>query len=578
MCAICGQPGFVRCNCQSAQPFCDQCDNNSVCIEKVDSGCVIYHFATPGYIPPATRLINLNMPNGSSAEAIFEKIDTMFGLGSRPWTSGNTPSLDLSLDTTVSPSVLTGVVNISPDAGNIISIHANGLFASTTAESGKVRVSAVDPLLFLEDAMFGGTDGCVSLSIERDTVSGRLFLQPSLSAPCLFQNFFSAEDTTSIHLDLNLSGTPVILTASSKISATAGNVLTVNADGLYVPTPSTPPAGLTAANNGLSVTGGNTVQLGGPLIKNTNVSYGNAFTLSLTGRPHTYFGDGTPGTNALIQVDNTYQAAGFSLGMLATTTAHLGTVGMIGVNGNIIAQSGTDTDHSIKAGLYGQIFFNDGATETLSGFPEVAYTGVVGLVTMYTAGGAVSGTDTIAGVTGGAFGGDNVSATNVAALQAKTIYQAPQGAAYSGTITNYYGLLIEDIAGGLGSHITNKYSIFQRGTTGLNVFSTAATVSDVRKKDNIVDFEKGLAEVEQLRVVQFNYKDSTPDDKKVGVIAQEVEVVLPEAIHTRPIDDLEDFKLVESNAIFYTMLNAIKALSAQNKALNTRILALEGKA
>ena len=61
------------------------------------------------------------------------------------------------------------------------------------------------------------------------------------------------------------------------------------------------------------------------------------------------------------------------------------------------------------------------------------------------------------------------------------------------------------------------------------------------------------------------------------------EVVIPEAVEqgkfTRPDNNetFDDFRMVDQSVIFYTMLNSIKELSAKNKDLEARIIALENK-
>ena len=116
-----------------------------------------------------------------------------------------------------------------------------------------------------------------------------------------------------------------------------------------------------------------------------------------------------------------------------------------------------------------------------------------------------------------------------------------------------------------------------------------STTSDRRLKKNIVDSSKGLAEINQLRVTNFEYrlKDEIDmsefplanDPKQVvlgggqegklqtGVIAQEVESVIPECINV----SVAGAKTVNSDPIMWAMVNAIKELSAENNALKARL-------
>ena len=126
-----------------------------------------------------------------------------------------------------------------------------------------------------------------------------------------------------------------------------------------------------------------------------------------------------------------------------------------------------------------------------------------------------------------------------------------------------------------------------------NNSSSWTTTSDERLKKNIVDNNKGLAEINQLRVTNFEYKKEDEIDMsefplsndphqivlgegheraiQTGVIAQEIEKVLPESITVSNFGA----KTVNTDPIMWAMVNAIKELSAQNEALVTRITALE---
>lgn len=65
--------------------------------------------------------------------------------------------------------------------------------------------------------------------------------------------------------------------------------------------------------------------------------------------------------------------------------------------------------------------------------------------------------------------------TDASCLYTGVPYQQAGQGAYTGTITNFYGLLIEDISSNtnIGSKITNKYGIYQRGASDINFFNGA---------------------------------------------------------------------------------------------------------
>ena len=88
--------------------------------------------------------------------------------------------------------------------------------------------------------------------------------------------------------------------------------------------------------------------------------------------------------------------------------------------------------------------------------------------------------------------------------------------------------------------------------------------SDERLKENIRTIENGLDKVEQLRGVTY-----TRDEKEsIGVIAQEVEKILPEIVLTA--DDEMGTKSVDYGRLTAVLIEAVKDLSAKVKELEDR--------
>ena len=100
---------------------------------------------------------------------------------------------------------------------------------------------------------------------------------------------------------------------------------------------------------------------------------------------------------------------------------------------------------------------------------------------------------------------------------------------------------------------------------GAATFNNNVTAfSDARLKDNIETLEDGLAKVEQLRGVTY-----TRDGKEnIGVIAQEVEKILPEIVLTA--DDEMGTKSVDYSRITAVLIEAVKELSARIKELENK--------
>ena len=97
---------------------------------------------------------------------------------------------------------------------------------------------------------------------------------------------------------------------------------------------------------------------------------------------------------------------------------------------------------------------------------------------------------------------------------------------------------------------------------GAATFNNNVTAySDERLKSNVETLEGGLAKVEQLRGVTY-----TRDEKEsIGVIAQEVEKILPEIVLTA--DDEMGTKSVDYSRLTAVLIEAVKDLSARVKEL-----------
>jgi hypothetical protein len=98
----------------------------------------------------------------------------------------------------------------------------------------------------------------------------------------------------------------------------------------------------------------------------------------------------------------------------------------------------------------------------------------------------------------------------------------------------------------------------------LTVQGDITSVSDVRTKENIETVENSLDLVSQLRGVWYNKIGK--DERKVGVIAQEVEEVLPEVVLT----DAEGMKAVDYGKMVGVLIEAIKDLKAEIEELKAQ--------
>jgi hypothetical protein len=103
-----------------------------------------------------------------------------------------------------------------------------------------------------------------------------------------------------------------------------------------------------------------------------------------------------------------------------------------------------------------------------------------------------------------------------------------------------------------------------------------AISSDLRLKNLLGNYTKGLNEIATLQPVRFVYKENNPRQltagiEQVGFVAQEVQKIFPETV-TEAADGYLDFNI---HAINVALVNAVKELKIENDLLKTRLEKLE---
>ena len=134
-------------------------------------------------------------------------------------------------------------------------------------------------------------------------------------------------------------------------------------------------------------------------------------------------------------------------------------------------------------------------------------------------------------------------------------------------------------------YFDSTYTLNVTGTIGATSNITAYA-SDKRLKENIKPIENALSKVQRLRGVTFDWKNScenigfTPEFKtETGVIAQEVQEVLPDAVKTAPFNERaikltgvdENYLTVDKEKIVPLLIEAIKEQQAQIDELKERL-------
>ena len=145
----------------------------------------------------------------------------------------------------------------------------------------------------------------------------------------------------------------------------------------------------------------------------------------------------------------------------------------------------------------------------------------------------------------------------------------------AGVSVNGYGYFTDDIRTNGGDIVVKTGSTIKAfmDQDGNGYFTgdvtTNGSASDERLKENIIPLEKGLETVEQIKTYKFNYKDR-PEDTLPGVIAQEIEKLIPEVVYDIEMED-DTYKAVRYQQIVPVLINAIKDLSLKVKDLENRL-------
>jgi hypothetical protein len=212
-----------------------------------------------------------------------------------------------------------------------------------------------------------------------------------------------------------------------------------------------------------------------------------------------------------------------------------------GVLDNLIV-SGMSTQSSIQA-----TNLNVSGVSTFSTISQLNVTGVITASTFVGDGSGLTGvasTDNIQTATSAKFL-SNVNVSGITTLN-----------------TAIVGSAVSISAGALDGGRTVRILGENLNVLGIATAQDFDSLSDINFKENISTVHNALETVGQLRGVSFNWKES--GEPSYGVIAQEMENVLPELVHG------DDPKRVNYNGIIGVLIEAVKELSAEVKQLKTQ--------
>lgn len=149
------------------------------------------------------------------------------------------------------------------------------------------------------------------------------------------------------------------------------------------------------------------------------------------------------------------------------------------------------------------------------------------------------------------------------------------GVYLTGPGSNFFQIDVTPAATRLASHL-DQVVFYNTQTNAFNSIQVknVYNYSDARAKTNIQSLSQSLSIINQLRPVSYNFTDNSDntkfrkggDGKEIGLLAQEVEKILPNAVLTDP----DGNKLINYTHLIAVLIDAVKDLSTQVSALEAK--------
>ena len=214
----------------------------------------------------------------------------------------------------------------------------------------------------------------------------------------------------------------------------------------------------------------------------------------------------------------------------------IATLPTIATSDTLVARNTTDTltNKTIAAG-----------SNTISGLTNSNLSGSAGITNANLA------NSTISGVSLG---------SNLANLTSGSFVTYSSGTTYNGSTAITVSVAATSLNTGNTIVARDISGDFTAGTITASNFNST---SDLTVKENIETFVNALSTVNSLRGVNFDWKETRKPS--IGVIAQELEVVLPQLVNQGEI------KSVNYNGLIGVLIEAVKELSAEVQELKSQL-------
>lgn len=131
--------------------------------------------------------------------------------------------------------------------------------------------------------------------------------------------------------------------------------------------------------------------------------------------------------------------------------------------------------------------------------------------------------------------------------------------------STFYPTFSDSLSGQFTTAYVSDTGLYYQPSTGTLNATSFNSLSDVRKKKNIKTIENAINKTTLLRGASFTYTQTEQDS--IGVIAQEVEEVIPEIVST----DEDGYKSVSYGNLVGVLIEAIKEQQNQINYLKDQI-------